>query len=561
MELGLQALWLFGVVALLGTLGVVARLALPPGWLRLDGRDLLPLLLLGTFAVGAAPAFVSEFAISPDSLEYVAGAQSLAHDGRFELPFGEPPFTPRYPPWFSALWIAPVLFTGVDIGWAIVPVTVSAVLALLCAFRLGVLIGGAWGGTLSVLGMLLVPGFVFFSRQVLIDIPFTMLVLGGGLVFILFRATPRPPLSLVVLGGLLVGWAVLLRPTGIVIALPYALSLLRVPLRNVRNWVVFLAPILTAVSARMAYNQLSFGDVSRSGYNLWCSIPYDFTSLAFGARYVFRNAGTIFIDSGLAALLVFLVAGAVAVRRVGLARRDMGSSFHDPARAEILAQFAFYTGMVGIPLTVFHLVYFFPAVRFIVPISTLVAVLIGGMAGSLVESRGVGGFGRAVCSLLVALTVGGYRLAARGPVLVKGDAARAVREMTPEESLIISGIDPVYLSLMASRDREYLPISRRVEYASKFLTERRLTIDPSDVEPRCENPDVRLLSHGARQAIPRVALEDLDYVSEALARGRPVFLESTRIKSEERLRFEERFTLIEKGEGLFAVGQGHVLEQ
>jgi len=96
-------------------------------------------------------------------------------------------------------------------------------------------------------------------------------------------------------------------------------------------------------------------------------------------------------------------------------------------------------------------------------------------------------------------------------------------------------------------------VSRRVEYASKFLSDTRLTIDPRDVAPRCENPDPRILQHGARRAVPRVAVEDMDYVAAALQTGRSVFFDSTRVKPAERDQLDERFRMIERAPNLFEV--------
>jgi len=506
-----------------------------------EWREIVLLLVLGLFAVGASPDFVAEFRISPDSLEYVAGARALLEHGRFELPLGEPALPPRYPPAFSALWIAPVLSTGVGLGWAIIPVTLSALLALLCAFRIGTLIGGVWGGTASALAVLVVPGFVFFSRQVLIDIPTTMLVLGGGVIFLRLRGATAPCRGLVTLGGLIVGCSVSLRPTGLILAIPLGLALLRSPHRKVANWALFLLPIGAAVGAGMLYNFRTFGDVFRSGYNYWCGIPYDFASLTFGLRYCADNAAAIFIDSGLAALITFLVGCFFTLHRTAV---RVGDTTRD---------FALYTGVVGLPLIGFYLLYFFPSVRFVVPVSTLVAILVGGTIGALLESRGVRSFGRFLVLLALLVVVGGYRFIARDLRSVKGEAAKAIRDHTAAKSVVISGIDPVYLGLMVGVDREYLPISRRVEYASKFLIDKWLTIDPSDVEPRCENPDVRLLEHGARQAVPRVALEAFPYVAEALSAGRAVYLDTSQLKREERAEIESRLLLIERAPNLFVL--------
>ncbi|MFM1847597.1 MAG: hypothetical protein RL417_1071 [Pseudomonadota bacterium] len=538
MQLGLIALWLVGAGAFLFTIGATLRLIFHRDGDAVERWDIGLVIALGVACLWASPSSVSEFRISPDSLEYVAGARSLVDSGRFVLP-GE--LIPRYPPWFSALWIAPSLVGHTHPGWSVIPVTLSALLALLCAYRLGTGLGGRWGGAMSALLLLMVPGFVFFSRQVLIDIPTTALFLAGALVAARAAANRNYGWGLPLLGGALVGWAILLRPTGGVMALPLAVVFIASGCHQLRSLICLGVPIVGAVLLGAGYNYFTFGDAARSGYNYWCGIPYDFFSLTFGGRFIAQNFRPTFVDSGLGPLIIFALGGWFFLRRSGVGT---------PSAARIYCR---YVVLLGIPLVVFYLLYFFPAVRFIVPVSALVAVLLGGVIGVALERRGAAAGVRRGGAILALILVVGFRVIVPELPPVKGEAARRIAAHTPSGAIVVSGIDPVYLGFMVGMAREYLPISRRVEYASKMITERRLELDPAGIEPRCDNPDPRVLAHGGRWVVPRVALGDLEYVAAALNGGRPVFLEATRIRDGELAEFKGRFVLIERAPRLYEV--------
>lgn len=537
MEQAVVAWWLIGECALVATLLGIVRLAFPRGGEPFTVVEVALILLLGLACLVATPEFVTEFWISPDSLEYVAGARSFVERGAYALPFHD--LIPRYPPWFSAWWIAPVLLGGGNLWLAILPVTCAGVVALLCSYQIGRTIGGSWGGILSALFLLLVPGFVFFSRHVLIDIPMTTLGLAGALVYLRLGATAESRRSVALLGGAIVAWATLLRPTGLAFALPLGFCLLQSRRGGIRYGPIFLAPIVAALALGLFYNKTVFGDFFRNGYHYWCAIPYDFLPLTFGLRYIQQNFTATFVDSGLGALLLFAGGGLLLLRRQGV-------SLPVPLRS-----YGYYLGLAGGPLVLFYLVYFFPAARFIVPVAALVAVYLGALMGLWLERRAVARRSGAFLLIGVIALVLTYRISSSGGPATKGLAARTIAAHVPTDAVVISGIDPVYLSLLVGQDREYVPISRRVEYASKYLTPRKLELEPAGIAPRCDNPDPRLVEHGAHRAVERVALEDLDYFARALAQGRKVFIDTSRLKAGEGTPFELRFRLVEQAPQLF----------
>jgi len=111
-----------------------------------------------------------------------------------------------------------------------------------------------------------------------------------------------------------------------------------------------------------------------------------------------KNFGPTFVDSGLGPLMIFALGGWFFLRRSGVGT---------PSAAPIYCR---YVVLLGIPLVVFYLLYFFPAVRFIVPVSALVAVLLGGVIGVALERRGAAAGVRRGGAILALILVVGFRV-------------------------------------------------------------------------------------------------------------------------------------------------------
>jgi hypothetical protein len=145
------------------------------------------------------------------------------------------------------------------------------------------------------------------------------------------------------------------------------------------------------------------------------------------------------------------------------------------------------------------------------------------------------------------------------PALVPGRrlAAEQVRQHTPDNAVIISGIDPVYLARLAGHGsaRRIVPISRNVEFAWALLVRKRVD-DPR--VPSFKWPDLQpaleLLRPHAEEAVHFVASERMDELATEVARGMPVFLESSFISNRDVKVVEDlnaRFKLIERAPNLY----------
>ena len=115
------------------------------------------------------------------------------------------------------------------------------------------------------------------------------------------------------------------------------------------------------------------------------------------------------------------------------------------------------------------------------------------------------------------------------PVSHRRLAAERVRTYTPENAVIISAIEPVYLERLAGHgsSRKIVPISRDVEYASKLLVRKRIDLpNPSALNWR-NGRLIDLRRAGAVEAVHFVASEQLNALVAQAAAGSPIFLDST----------------------------------
>jgi hypothetical protein len=186
-----------------------------------------------------------------------------------------------------------------------------------------------------------------------------------------------------------------------------------------------------------------------------------------------------------------------------------------------------------VPILLFHLFYFYPDDRFHIPMVASVAVLAGSTLALLTGSANEM-IPRLLLPAVFLLAVAG-RMATPAPLPQRRLAAERVRKYTPENAIVISAIDPVYLTRLAGHgsSRRIVPISRNVEYASALLVKKRV-----------DDPRMRLLDWGddrafalirpyAEEAVRSVASERMDELASEVARGTPVFLESTFVDENE----------------------------
>jgi len=187
-----------------------------------------------------------------------------------------------------------------------------------------------------------------------------------------------------------------------------------------------------------------------------------------------------------------------------------------------------YSAVTALPISALHLFYFYSSARFHVYLVAL-CLIIGGIGiACLVPERwrehkwsSMG----AVAALVVALAL--MKPHALEPSM-RRRAADLIHASTPDDAVIISGVEPVYLAAVApprSR-RTYLAASRQVEFASKVLVKTRMDRGLANPRSPRDHAASGLLAHGGRWAVAHTADEMHDEIEAWVRAGRPVYFET-----------------------------------
>jgi hypothetical protein len=457
-----------------------------------------------------SPYDASDLRLTPDEVEYAVCARRLATLGRFDLPIDGTSVPPYSTPWFSALLAPMYLVAPNEIGNAIWIVFLFSIVGVVATLRIGTIVSGPLGGALAVIALLALHPYADLARVIMTDVPAVAIALLALWLFL--RADPRC-LRTSWIGGASIASAFALRSTYLALLLPFAWRAVRTRDKRVAHVVALLAPIALVATANALYNQATFGDWRRTGYQFWCAVPYDYSDLLVSAAYVAPNLAELAHRSFLASF-AFGVAGAIAL------------ALRRPPRGSALLGFA---ASVALPISAFHLSYFYVDWRFHL-LLIVMCLLIGGVGiASLVPERWSAGT-RAPIAAAIVLAIACVALqpsAIRPPL--RRIAADLIHRSTPDDAVIVSGIEPVYLEELAPPEsrRIYLAASRDVEFADKVLVPSR--IDRSLVHPRSpvDHMTPGLLEHGARRCIARTADEMHDEIDAWVRAGRPVYFETS----------------------------------
>ncbi len=484
---------------------------------------LIALLVIALIALFVPPFTASDLWIVPDSVEYATAAWRLVNEGQYAITINGEAYPPRYSPGFALFALAPayILF-GQNPGNAIFGVLIWSLVGVSAAFAIGRRIGGTPGGLMAGSAVLLLPHYRHYSHVIMSDATCAAAILVLLLLYLRLASSPdtwRGWLG----AGALAAVVASIRPTGLSASLPFLLLALRIQPRRLalRKALIFLGPILLFAILQMTYNFRAFGSLLRSGYQFWCPVPYDYPELTFGFSFVPLNFMAAW-RSGLVALLAAVVIMILVVRKE--ARRDDQSL--QASRDALL-----FTLLAALPLSLFHMFYFFSDPRFFLPVTGPIAAVVGavGCATLLRNSNRVApiAVGLALCLVLVLESMRPAAIPTRRLAVDSFDA------ILPKKALLISHIDPVYLDFFLNRDAErvVLPISRYVEYASKIAAPSRIeTPDPppvGELDHRCPG----LLNGGGVDIIGATVSEPagLDAIDDALAAGIPVFVDATHL--------------------------------
>ena len=506
---------------------------------------LIAVLLIAAVWLYRSPYSASNLEVPPDTVEYALAPLQLLETGRYEIMLEGRGLPPRYPPWFPVLVVSPgyVLF-GHDPGNAILPITLLAIAGAGFAYAIGKRIGATTGGVFAALTLLILPPYSAWATQVMTDVPCTTLMLATC--FLYLRVRDRPGSLWLYFGaGTVIAVDTLFRPVFAAMLLPFLWALFWQRKRTLARAVLLLAPMAIAAAATFIYNAATFGSPFWNGYKFWVAIPMDYPRMIFSTSHLAMNLRVI--GGGLLpALLVICVGGWLLLRRQKeavpeIARQGLGDA----------AIFFFFT---TVPITLFHLIYFFPGDRFHLPMLAGAAVLTGSMLALLI--------GHKADSLLKLLLPAVFilaiaaRAALPAAVPLRRVAADRVRTQTPENAIVISALEPVYLERLAAAGsaRRIVPLSRRVEYASKLLVRKHVEDPRLNTLKWYDGRALALIRPHAEDAVHFVASEKIDELAAECARGTPVFLETLFIDESEAVTMaalRERFRLVQRAPFLF----------
>lgn len=506
------------------------------------------LLIVACFALFKLPFTASNLTIAPDSVEYSTAAWRLVNEGRYVVTINGTAYPPRYPPGFALLALAPAYqLLGQDPGFGIYGILFWSLVGVGAAFFIGRRLGGLSSGLLAGAAVLLLPDYRQYSQIIMSDATCTAMMLVLLLVYLRLTAAPRNWKGWLT-AGFISALTVSIRPTALAATLPFLLLALQNSSRrrSLSNSILFVLPILFFAAFQMFYNFRVLGSPFRSGYQFWCPVPYDYPHLTFGISHLDSNAEAAW-QSGLIILLAIITLMFFFFRR----SEGTGDSF-STSRQDCLR----FVLLTAAPITVFHLLYFYPETRFFLPVTGLFAATAGAMLGTLLQRASVrSAMIVAAASLVLVLFLAFLRTT---PNPTRRHAVDLFNSTLPSRALLISNIDPVYLDFFLNRNAErvVLPLSRHVEYASKIVAPTKVQApDPPPThafDHRC--PGIR--NGGGYDVVDATASEPagLDLIDAALTAGTPVFLDSTHISRLQQSTVENlqtRYQIRRQAEGLY----------
>lgn len=384
----------------------LAMLAMCWGMIRKAKGHLLPWLGVAILVVAwplrwVTPDMAFNSIVRPDAVHFGAAAQQLVMHGRLSVPTLNallPARTLPGPSFLFALtqWICPE-----HIGYGIWTVWLCAGAMIALAFAWGRRMSGRAGGWWAALLIALSPSLGWYSRQLMSEIPWGLLVLGSA--GLLASASERPGRAL--LAGILAGLGMLIKSSHLLMVLGMTGALAWMSCRGVRvqwkTWAGWLIGVTIGLAPAFIYNKLVLGAWGATAYHVyWPGWANATTALNF--RYLFspplidpvfgmgnipyylfallgldpRPERMILFPGLLVALVVLFVAARRAARKTAPEFVTANSPAESPAPADVVFARLFQAMAVGAGglYLLGCLLYSFQAPRFLLPVVPLIFV-------------------------------------------------------------------------------------------------------------------------------------------------------------------------------------------
>jgi MFS family permease len=481
----------------------------------------------------------AEYRIS-DEVEYVATAQNLVSGGNGTVTLNHQEHPSRFIPFFSAAVLSLGVWLGGDpFQGAVNTVTLHSIVLVLLAYLIGVRLAGIWGGIGAAFSIIIDAEIRYFGSSAMTDIPSAMLFLLAFLLFDLVEDREKIARSWLLAIGMLIALASMLRESSMVLLIPFVL-LLRSKRRTftlTSGLAALFGPTVAIIIFKLTYNWIIFGTPWRSGYHYWTAVPYDYPALTFSLSYLSNN---MFSLLPLLPMVLVIIAFPLLTSKM----RKKGIEL--PVDRITFWKSVTFITVTGIPLVVFYQLYFYQSPRFYLPLTVLLLTLSGAIIGSLITLwPKAQPLVVAAALVFVAVLVAGYRYNVNSNPSVMLNALEYLAKGTKPTSVIISGINPLFVEqkTVYGTERVLIPVSRRIDYASKVVTPNAIdSLSPPPSGPFDHRAEA-LLKGGAQEIYSAVAVDNPEIIKKYLITGRDVFLEKTAISNEELQSLEKDFVL------------------
>lgn len=478
-----------------------------------------PLLLALTTFVALLPGVLgaTHFSVS-DSVEYLAAARNFVAHGRFGITLHGEWYPSRFPWWFPATFLAPLLTVfGMDADWApLLSGVLSFAVSVLAAAYLGERISGCRGALVAAGCVVSIPGVRYFATEALSDIPAAMLALFLCVLY-LWISEGKHSLANFVLAGIFIALGCGFRPTFVGYAAPFLFFAWRE--RSLRALLGISLPLGFVVALTLWSNVAIFGSALRTGYHFWLPVPYEFFGLTFNAGYFLKNL-QLFIEAGggllllLAPLMCLLASPAHKVSKVWQGERT----------AMLASSWVLLCGTVVI-LAV-HLFYFYHSPRFFYPVLFPAAAIVGGVLGGFLRGKEISVKVLTWCLVAGVLLFSLAHLPQHTAPWPAREAVRRVRESASEGGVVITTLNPLIVEsqLQSGSPWKVLPFSREEEFASKLILPRPPGGVPLAPASPFDHRGAVARELGAVEAYPQVAEDIEQKIVAQVAAGKEVFL-------------------------------------
>ena len=471
----------------------------------------------------------ASLAIPPDSTEYSIGLANLFEHGRFGFTLNGEWYPSRYAPWFSLFCLAPaylVFYNVLSLHWAVL---FFALAFLWLSYMLGRLAGlGKWSFACLVLP-LFIPDFVFYSRMVMTEIPYTTIIAASALVFARFSSCRELSFRFCFGVGVLVTWGGAARATALPMVALFMVALFLKKCEVKRKMylaLTLLSPVIVYGLANLVYNRRTFGSFFRNGYQYWVSVPCDYKYLSFNFEYLLSNVSRYLNEP------VALVTLCMAVFISIVACLMLAGHFGGLCKNRKFLLVSGYVLFQGIVLSSLYIGYYWCDVRFFLPVMLCLIPLFLGSVISVVGNAGRT-YKRILMIMLILLCIGNFHFVvpryffmARGYPITIVEAGIS-RKVLPAGAVVIQEGNPLFIDFLGPKENtvECFPIYRCFDYTNAMITPSSIAkIAPKPTSWRQRIIPALVESGVCRLPFPKTLSEDAGKIKDFLEEGRRVFL-------------------------------------